>query len=393
MIDEVNQSRDEFSLLWLPCYLQANGLAIRSPQKGIKEDDMKKQFATLVFIFIFSASIVAGGMSTCYAKELPKVISITCFKVGSLGFTITSAFREVVERNTPMKMRVEPHGTEVSRILPLRNGEAELTIITGPNAVSASYGFGEFGTEKWGPQPLRIVWRGMTAIMGSFVHADSDIHSLKDLKGKRIPTLPGSPTANINITSHLAFGGLTWDDVTPVVCTSPSSSLDTFLAGKIDMGFLSPSVPKLQEVFAARRGARWLPMPHADKDAWKRLHAIAPWNIPAIYKRGVGLKEGEVIEMGSFSLSIYAYDKADFDVIYAFVKAMAEGYEIYSPMHKVLPLWTLKQAVTDPCALPYHEAAIKYYKEAGVWTAEMDERQAVELKNFEKRLEAWKKKK
>jgi len=354
---------------------------------------MRKVVGVLISAFLVVFVLSAGGMPLGYAKDLPKIISITSFKVGSLGYTITSAFREAVERYTPMKVRVEPHGTEVTRLLPLKNGEAELAIITGPNAVSASYGLGEFAVDEWGPQPLRIVWRGMTANMGCFVHADSDIHSFKDLKGKRIPTLPGSPTATTNIASHLAFGGLTWDDVTPVVCTSAAEALESFLAGKIDMCFLGTAVPKLQEIFAARHGARWLPMPFADKEAWKRLQAIAPWNVPTVYKRGVGLKQGETIEMGSFPFSIYAYQKADPEVIYAFVKAMGQGYDIYSPMHKVLPLWTLKQAVTDPSPLPYHEGAIKYFKEAGVWTPDMDERQAMELKNFEARRQTWENKK
>jgi len=346
---------------------------------------MKRLLLTLFCIALIFSGFVAVG------KELPKLISITTFKVGSLGYTITSAFREAVERYTPMKVRVEPYGTDVARILPLKIGESEITLATAPQAVSASYGLLNFSTDKWGPQPIRIVWRGMTLYVGCFVRADSDIQSYKDLKGKRVPVIPGSAAYKANMTAHLAFGGLTWDDVKQVVCSSFMDVYEAFLGGKIDVVFSATSPPRLKEVVKSRHGARWLPLPHSDQAAWQRLQETTPWNVPAVLKKGPGVKAGESVEMGSFAYSLYAYDHADDDVIHAYVMSMHKGYDTYKKMHKVLPLWSVEQAVTNPSPLPYHPGAIKYYKEAGVWTDKMDKWQAEQIKSFNERLANWKK--
>ena len=69
---------------------------------------------------------------------------------------------------------------------------------------------------------------------------------------------------------------------------------------------------------------------------------------------------------------------------------MGQGYGIYSKMHKALPQWTLKQAVSDPSPLPYHPGAVKYFREAGVWSTAMDKWQAQQIKDFQARLAAWK---
>lgn len=333
--------------------------------------------ATVFFAFSVPLTVVA--------EDLPKVFSITTFKVGSLGYTITSAFREAVEKYTPMKVRVEPYGTEVARMLPLKRGEAEITLATGASAVSVSYGLGNFSSDKWGPQPLRIVWRGMTLYVGILVRADSGINNYSDLKGKRVPVIPGSAAYKANMTAHLAFAGLTWDDVIPVVNSSFMGVYDSFLGGKIDVVFTATSPPRLREVFAARHGAKWLPLPRADKAGWKRLQAVTPWNMPADLQKGAGVKSGESVAMGSFPYSLYAYDKANPEAIYAFVKAMHKGFDIYSKMHKVLPRWNIKQATSDPSPIPYHSGSVKYFKEAGFWTAELAKWQTQQLNSFQKR--------
>ena len=95
--------------------------------------------------------------------------------------------------------------------------------------------------------------------------------------------------------------------------------------------------------------------------------------------------------MGTYPYSLWAYDNADPDVIYAVVKAMDEGFDIYKGMHKAMPAWTIKGAVSNPSPVPYHDGAIRYFKEAGVWTPEMDQWQAKQLKAFEARKAAAKK--
>ena len=80
----------------------------------------------LAFVMTITLFSVAPGAS---AGELPKLITFTSYKVGALGYTISSGFREAIERKTTMKVRVEPYDTDVARVLPLKAGESELSIL------------------------------------------------------------------------------------------------------------------------------------------------------------------------------------------------------------------------------------------------------------------------
>jgi len=334
----------------------------------------------------------ASPFSPSYGGELPKMITFTSYKVGSLGYTITSGFREAIERKTPMKVRVEPYDTDVSRVLPLRNKESELSILTGATGTCASYGIAEFGSKEWGPQPIRQVWRGMTLYVSLLTRGDSGIRYPKDLKGKRIPNVPGWPAGMLGTEGIMAFGNIGWKDVVKVPISGYVAGLKGLIEGKVDVAFAATVTPLIKELEAGPHKAGWVLLPHKDKEGWARLQKRAPWITPGVCKRAPGLPKGMRMEIGQYPYSLWAYDHVDPDLIYAVVKALHEGYEIYKGMHRALALWTLEQAVKDPSPVPYHEGAVRYFKEVGVWTPNMDRWQHEQLKAFEARVTAFKKK-
>jgi hypothetical protein len=114
----------------------------------------------------FGVTLLVAGMmilssGSALSGDLLRLITITSYKVGSLGYIITSGFREAIEKLTPMKVRVEPYGTDVARTLPLKMKESEIALMGGASGTCVSYGTAEFSAKEWGPQPLRQVWGGM----------------------------------------------------------------------------------------------------------------------------------------------------------------------------------------------------------------------------------------
>lgn len=112
---------------------------------------MKKLAMVLMILALMAVGAGWAAPTAAQAGELPKIISITTFRMGSLGYTITSAFREAVEKHTPMKLRVEPYGPDVARFKPLQKGVSEFTLATGAQATCASYGMFNFSKKGWGP--------------------------------------------------------------------------------------------------------------------------------------------------------------------------------------------------------------------------------------------------
>jgi TRAP transporter TAXI family solute receptor len=352
---------------------------------------MKKVvFIGVALSFLF-AILFVSTTPLASAGELPNMISFTSYKVGSLGYTITSGFREAIEKKTPMKVRVEPYDTDVARILPLKTKESEMSILTGATGTCASYGIAEFGEKEWGPQPIRQVWRGMTLYLSMLARGDAGLKYPKDMRGKKVPDVPGWPAGMLTIEGCMAFGNLGWNDVQKVPMSGYVDQLKGLLQGTVDVAYGATVTPTMKEIEAGPHGIAWILLPFDDKEGWRRLQEKAPWLTPGLCKKAPGLKEGETLELGSYPYTLWSYAHTDPDVVYAVVKSLGEGYDVYKDMHKALAAWTLKQAVTDPSPVPYHDGAIRYFKEAGVWTPEMDQWQADQLKAFEARVAAFKK--
>ena len=72
---------------------------------------------------------------------------------------------------------------------------------------------------------------------------------------------------------------------------------------------------------------------------------------------------------------LVAYAKVKDEVAYEVVKAMWENHEQLAKIEPKLKSWTPDKFVTPQAVIPYHDAAVKFYKEKGVWTEEMEKAQ------------------
>ncbi len=62
-------------------------------------------------------------------------------------------------------------------------------------------------------------------------------------------------------------------------------------------------------------------------------------------------------------------------VVTTVAKAIWDNVDQLPPFHPVFKEWTRDRAVDPDVTVPYHPAAIRFYKERGLWTARMDEAQ------------------
>ena len=85
----------------------------------------------------------------------------------------------------------------------------------------------EFAVKEWGPQPLRLLLAVTDCNAISLgVAKDTGVKEVKDLKGKRVAMVVGSPALNQNAFAVLAFGGLTRNDVKLVEFSSYGADVE-----------------------------------------------------------------------------------------------------------------------------------------------------------------------
>jgi hypothetical protein len=87
--------------------------------------------------------------------------------------------------------------------------------------------------------------------------------------------------------------------------------------------------------------------------------------------------QGQDKEVNVFGLSTYlvAATRLPDDVVHKVVKALFDNIAEFHAFHAEAKEWTLAEAVSDP-KIPYHPGAIRYFKEKGVWSADLDKTQA-----------------
>src|SRR5690606_33343590 len=124
----------------------------------------------------------------------------------------------------------------------------------------------------------------------------------------------------------------------------------------------------LRELEASPRGIGWIPVPADNKEGWERLTAVAPFFAPSKQTIGAGTSEENPVELMAYKYPmIVTYASTSEDEVYALTKAIAESFDLYKGASPVMELWNVKESGTPPADAPFHEGAVRYLKEAGVW--------------------------
>lgn len=117
------------------------------------------------------------------------------------------------------------------------------------------------------------------------------------------------------------------------------------------------------------RGLRWVEFPPEDKKGWARLQAMMPAITPRRETQGEAMSPDKPVNiMGWKYPQIACYADKSSDEVYAFIKAMDDAFDLYKSAHPDMPSLHISQAGKTPADAPFHEGAIRYLKEKGVWT-------------------------
>lgn len=336
----------------------------------------------------------SGGKATTAGGEggeaagLPQMMTWSAYDVGSGGYIQVGAIANAITNKEGVQVRILPSGTSVGRVTPLKTGAASYGFL-GDEAYFAAEGLYEFAGYEWGPQDLRVLLNHPSFI-GMAVTKKSGIKTLADLKGKRVAYVPGAPTLYVKTEAMLAFAGLTWDDVQKVELPSYAASGKALIEDKVDAAAFLPTASVMYELQASPMGIYWPEFPVDDTEGWARLQKIASWCFPTKENRGAGLEGGEprgIVGYGYPQLATYA--DRDANEVYALVKAIDETYDMYKDADPVMPDWTLDKSGHAPAGAPFHEGAIKYLREKGIWTEQDEQWNAQALDRQQKVLAAW----
>ncbi len=231
---------------------------------------------------------------------------------------------------------------------------------------------------KLGPTPFRA-WLQALLMEGNTIALDkSGIKSFPDLKGKMICIGPSAvPVPELHLKALSVAYGFDLKDVKVVKWGRPDEAYDGLKAGKFDAIQVDGIYPTsgTTELFLSH-AARIL---HVDDAHMAMLRKQFSWITPQIIPAGTYKGMDKDVQTPAVAIFLTFHRDLPDSLVYEMTKMVWEHFDEFSAYHPVCK--KLKAAdvtkVVDLC--PYHNGAIKYYREAGVWTKELDQRQAATL--------------
>jgi TRAP transporter TAXI family solute receptor len=342
---------------------------------------------TMLFALTACNSEEGMGQSSQPANEnnpLPDNITLATSPNGTAFNSTSMGVASVLSSESQMEVSLSPYAGMSAWVPLLNNGDVQLGLGSSADTSYALHGENGFKENK----NVRVLVRGnYVESVGLTVLKDSDIHSVSDLKGKRVASgYTGGITGHITTVMQLKANGLTLDDVVTVPVATSVAAIEALRDGRVDAAFgMSPFTPATAEAHNAV-GLRALnffdeyPPDQIDNLPQELLDIITshqPGARPIVLKGGFVEEETIIIE---FPLMLVTSAHLSDEAAYELVKTLWENYEKLHPIFTWLERWNPDVMFDPNPQAPYHSGVVKFFKEEGLWADEVEKNQQVLLK-------------
>lgn len=345
--------------------------ARHSREEGVM--NLRRVCVFLVSCF-FAFAIIGISISSTLAKSrLPRVLNLATHPLGSKYNALGSGLATVLSSHLTTEVKVMPTGGPAVWLPMIATAEVDLGVANNWDSKMGWLAKGYYRKVMKGKgAPIRLICNGSPNINGVIVRADSDIKAGKDLKGKRyVGIFTGSAAITAQAQAALANFGLSPKDVKMISVPGVSHGVKALIEGRADACGSSVIGMGVIAELDAKKGARFLsfdPSPAAEKRYADIFPAVAVRVEPGPKKIGVR----EPIYMMKYDTYLVGSRNLDEETVYQIVKVLWEYNKELWPIHPAFKTWTTELFVSRKATVPYHPGAVKFYKEKGVWSSEMD---------------------
>jgi TRAP transporter TAXI family solute receptor len=311
------------------------------------------------------------------AQQLPRSVTVAANPPGTVFYALASGIAKVVSEGASFQMVVQPY-TGTSTFLPLLNtGEIDFGI---NNAVDMGLTYRGPNFKIGGRNPFlhapntRLAMRGAPLIISMLVKKDSPFKSVHDVKGKRVTgEYPAQLAVWYNMYGALAAGGLSWSDVKVIPVPAVNDGVDALVQGRAEVTIMAVNAAKVREADAAV-GVRHLST-DCSSEGDARLQKAVPGYYARLMKAGSAAAMVEDTCVIAYDIYLTTHKAAQDRVVSSALKAIWDNVEKLPPIHPTFKEWTRERAVDPDVVMPYHPAAVQFYKEQKLWSAKTDEAQ------------------
>ena len=344
---------------------------------------MKRRTIILLVPVLIIGLLAVGPVFS--AEKMPRVLNMATMPPGMIINAQAVGISDIIAKYTPLALKVKPSTNAAVWIPMTTTGEIDLGL-----TASIAARFAYLGTEifknitkkaKVKNFPLRAVTGGSPLRVNFVVRGNDPAKTCADLKGRRVVTFREGTQFDFFTKARLANGGLSIADVIKVPAANPIESARSVMEGRADAGDLAVGAPIATEAVAKVK-ARWLSL-DPSPEAVKRMKEFLPTAYVAKVPGGVFIGVPEDQYLMHMDIVLLARENINDAAIYEITKTLWE-HNAELVKRPGLMEWQTKRFVTQEPMMPYHDGAIKFYREKGVWTKEMEAFQEARLAELPK---------
>lgn len=314
--------------------------------------------------------LAAGAIALSAGAADAKTLIMALDRAGTLYNASGSGIAKVASQTTEHRVIVRAFGGPDSYYAALNDGKYDFSTVSSSTAWFNHHGKNSVKKEY---KNLRIIRSGAGALrLGFVVYDDSPIKKISDLKGMRVASdFGGHSVIGPMVAASLAIGNLTWKDVRPVPVTGALDSPRALGAERTDASWASLGMPVVREIHAKRK-VRYLSF-GADPATLKSIQnatfpGVRMSKLPPLKHLGLPAPT----HLLTYDSYLIAHKDQDPKIIREVLEGLWKGTKDIQKAHFSLRGFAQKSAVSDLPMIPHHPAAIAFYKEKGIWSAEVD---------------------
>lgn len=324
---------------------------------------MPRKLTTSILLGAAALALTAGSAWS-------QTLSLATDAAGTTYNAVGSGFAKVITENSDARVIVRPFGGPDAYMDQMNSGELNLSTFSSSTAFVAYHGKSRSKKEY---KNIRLLMAGQGGLFVGFsTMADSGIKSIKDIKGKRVASdYGGHAVIGKSIAGAMATAGLTWADVTPVPVTGANDGIHALDAGRVDVAWASLGQPVVRELNAAK-GVRYLTVENSPESlAILRKNVFPGANLVQVKKNDdLGVREN--IYLINYDAYLVGNDKLSDKDVKTVLEAVWANTDKLTKIHRALQGFVHDAAVSSVPMIPYHPAAVAFYKEKGIWTKDAE---------------------
>jgi hypothetical protein len=317
-------------------------------------------------MFRASAALILLALAIACGRDSgsTRVVNIVTAPPGGSWYVIGGALASIINDAVPDVQAVaEVSGGAEENVRLVGTGQAILGFVISKTALQGYEGQAPFS------QPftnLRMVLGNLDIGRINVVVLDgSPLDDVCGLRGRRVGVGPTGHGSLANLREIFGAGcHFTFDDITPIYLPY-DQALSAVGDGRLDAAvlYVSPPIPAISE-FGATRRFRLLPLTEPARDA---VVAKFPYYLKTTIPAGAYTGVTTDVPVVGTSNGMMVSAELPEELVYQITKATFEHLDRFRASYPTIAGFSLEVAPRGGL-IPYHDGAIRYYRERGVWS-------------------------